>query len=132
MNFKILFTILLNVLFVYLSVYLAKRKNRSITAWFFMGILLGFFSVILLLILPVRPQIKPRNPPNVIAGKWFYLDKEKKNVGPLSWDELLSALQTIHNNEEVWVWRKGMETWEKIKNLPMLYEAVQEKKNTMP
>lgn len=125
---------LLIILFGCMSGHLAKRKNRSAVGWFFMGIFFHLFSLLFLfLLLPLPPKTKkPRKPPKVTVGKWFYLDSRKHRIGPLSWDALLEKLETIHDNEEVWVWKRGMKTWEKIKNLPMLYEAVQEKKNTMP
>ncbi|BAE80954.1 conserved hypothetical protein [Chlamydia felis Fe/C-56] len=63
--------------------------------------------------------------------KWFYLNKEKQNVGPMFLEDLLLFLKDKEkhatentNPEDIWVWKKGMENWERVKNIPELNEAL--------
>ncbi|WP_348663151.1 GYF domain-containing protein [Chlamydia vaughanii] len=67
----------------------------------------------------------------VDTEKWFYLDNERKNVGPLSLENLLAFLRNKENlskesinPEDVWVWKKGMSNWERVRNVPELNEAL--------
>lgn len=57
--------------------------------------------------------------------QWFYLDMQKNNIGPLNIEDLLTSLKNRGSREninpmEIWVWKKGMNQWEKVKNLPDL------------
>ncbi|SYX09294.1 hypothetical protein C834K_0855 [Chlamydia poikilotherma] len=63
--------------------------------------------------------------------KWFYLNKEKQNVGPIFLEDLLLFLRDKEkhtaentNPEDIWVWKKGMENWERVRNIPELNEAL--------
>ncbi|WP_100934195.1 DUF4339 domain-containing protein [Candidatus Chlamydia corallus] len=67
--------------------------------------------------------------------KWFYLDKERKNVGPLSFDSLVLFLKDQEscskekiNPKEIWVWKKGMEDWKRVKDVAALQLALKETK----
>ncbi|ANH78731.1 DUF4339 domain-containing protein [Candidatus Chlamydia sanziniae] len=64
--------------------------------------------------------------------KWFYLDKEHHNVGPISLEDLFVFLRNteLHAKEntspqEIWIWKKGMHNWERAKNIPELKEALE-------
>ncbi|SPN74046.1 hypothetical protein C10C_0909 [Chlamydia serpentis] len=67
--------------------------------------------------------------------KWFYLDKARKTVGPLSFENLILFLkdQDYHSKaktvpEEIWVWKKGMEDWKRTKNVTELQQALKTSK----
>ncbi|WP_201456323.1 DUF4339 domain-containing protein [Chlamydia sp. 17-3921] len=64
--------------------------------------------------------------------KWFYLSKDKQNIGPLSLENLLIFLRDKERHaqenispEEIWVWKKGMANWERVKNVTELREALE-------
>lgn len=152
---------LIYILLGFLAAYLAVKKNRNPIGWFLAGMCFGFFGIIILLILPdLSPRDGDSNssddnePSNNIlhsiledssvisspspvdqvlrnTEKWFYLNKEKQNVGPMSLEDLLVFLRDKEkhtteniNPEDVWVWKKGMENWERVRNIPELNEAL--------
>ncbi|MBQ8498566.1 DUF4339 domain-containing protein [Chlamydia sp.] len=144
-----------------LTAYLATKKNRNSIGWFLAGMFFGIFAVIFILILPPLPssnqdhdstELKDSEDfflqntledseiiaiPDTISQvtidteKWFYLSKDRTNVGPISIVQLIAFLKECKNSpekgvspQELWVWKKGMQNWEKVKNIPELFEIV--------
>lgn len=58
--------------------------------------------------------------------KWFYLNKDRENVGPISFEELVVLLKGKTYPEEIWVWKKGMKDWQRVKDVPSLQQALKE------
>lgn len=140
------------------SAYIATKKNRSPIGWFFAGMFFGIIGLIFLAILPKLPEnpaesdsgfMVNEEPPTKTqtlssensatdltqspkgTEKWFYLNKERQNVGPITLEDLLSFLRDKERHakdktspEEIWVWKQGMENWEKVKNVEDLKEAL--------
>jgi hypothetical protein len=57
---------------------------------------------------------------------WFYLDKERKQQGPIS----SSSIENLWKKQEImpatYVWKEGMQDWKKVEELPGLIRALQE------
>ncbi len=45
-----------------LSAYIAYRKKRKVETWFFLGLFFGIFALILILLLPKKPELTWRCP----------------------------------------------------------------------
>lgn len=146
-----------------LTAYLANKKNRNLIGWFLAGMFFGIFAIIFLLILPPLPSSTQDNRSmdqqdseefllqntledseiisipdtmNQIAidtEKWFYLNKDYTNVGPISIVQLTAFLKECKHSpekgidpQELWVWKKGMPNWKKVKNIPELSGTVKD------
>lgn len=145
-----------------LTAYLATKKNRNPIGWFLAGMFFGIFAVIFLLILPplsftqdddsseredsedffLQNTLEDSeiisipdtiNQAAIDTEKWFYLSKDRTNVGPLSIVQLAAFLEECKNSpekgidpKELWVWKKGMADWRKVKDLPELLEMVKD------
>lgn len=146
-----------------LTAYLANKKNRNLIGWFLAGMFFGIFAIIFLLILPPLPSSTQDNRSmdqqdseefllqntledseiisipdtmNQIAidtEKWFYLNKDYTNVGPISIVQLTAFLKECKHSpekgidpQELRVWKKGMPNWEKVKNIPELSGTVKD------
>ncbi|EPP34554.1 hypothetical protein CP10139811_0549 [Chlamydia ibidis] len=140
--------------------YIAIKKNRNPIGWFIGGALFGIFAILILCMLPsINSKDNPNNSSlstddgepmdntfqeilenssssstnllNISTERWFYLDSERRNVGPLTTERLLAFLQeeNTHNQAnngpgDIWVWRKGMSEWKKVKDVSELREAL--------
>lgn len=139
---RMLISLFLLLFFAFLSAYVAKQRGRDPVAWFMIGILLGIFAPILLLIL------KPLNLDHLEIGQeteinediklsplglesksymdkeWFYLDQGNQQYGPLDFSRLkdLWLEQKIHPN--TYIWSEGMEQWKRIHELPGFIESL--------
>lgn len=152
---------LIYILLGFLTAYMARKKNRNPIGWFFAGMFFGVFGIIVLLILPplshkdTHPNLPDENDfsnnalnsflentsltenlssidkVDISTEKWFYLNKEKQAVGPLSFEDLLLFLNAKATQEKeneapqnIWIWKKGMQNWEKVKNVPEINNAL--------
>ncbi len=140
---RLFISIFLLLLFAFLSAYMAKQRGRDPVAWFMIGILLGIFAPILLLILrPVQSDSKaledieedenarltPLQEESLIKSytdkEWFYLDLSRQQQGPV----YFKALKTLWLEKKItistYVWSEGMAQWKKIEELPGFVEAL--------
>lgn len=135
----------LQILVGIVSAYIAFKKNRNYLAWFFGGMFLGLIGIIVLLILPPleitsnanrdllekRALSELKENPSIFQDKvlidgetWYYLDENRKNVGPMSFEQLVEQVKKRPNKEETWIWNKGMPGWKRAKELPLLSEKL--------
>jgi hypothetical protein len=56
---------------------------------------------------------------------WFYLDKNRIQVGPVAFNALKRAWDDKEITIETLVWREGMGEWKKVAELPSLREVLQ-------
>ncbi|QLH35715.1 MAG: DUF4339 domain-containing protein [Parachlamydiaceae bacterium] len=138
---RMLISLLLLLFFAFLSAYIAKQRGRDPVAWFMIGILLGVFSPLLLLILkPLTEQEGERETEEnedlklapqkefleigYAQKEWFYLDKSRQQQGPV----YFSALKLLWVEEKItpatYVWSEGMDQWKRIQELPGFVEAL--------
>lgn len=135
---RMLISLFLLLSFAFLSAYIAKRRGRDPIAWFMIGILLGIFSPILLLILkPLKPgqeleeeteeneDIKLAPQPSQAAlersysdKEWFYLDQSRQQQGPVYFNALRSLWAEQKITPLTYVWSEGMTQWQRIQELP--------------
>lgn len=148
---------LLYVVLGFLTAYLAVKKNRSPIGWFLAGMFFGIFGIVILLILPPLPKENsqesqddepqynsilqtlieeqvatlPQPSQPVSDDKWFYLNRERHNVGPLSLEALIVFLKDTNRLEkentnplDVWIWKKGMDKWERAKDVEEVRKAL--------
>ena len=126
------FSIALGLMLAWCCSHYAKKKGRNPTTWFFLGILFGIFSLITLFILPaIKPKGEPLSeepaapkPPELTllfplqAEKfWYYLDEEKKQLGPMSFSALSKAWKEGIVREVTFVWYEEMENWKHFKDV---------------
>jgi hypothetical protein len=140
---RIIISLILILLFAFLSAYYAKQRGRDPLAWFTIGILLGIFAPLLLFLLkPLKIQDqKEKKPeienevkevsqvqefsPNPYGDKvWYYLDDNNQQKGPL----YFSTLKSLFINEKIksttYVWSEGMSNWKRISELPGFIETL--------
>lgn len=131
-----------------LTAYYADRKGRSFTIWFILGVLLGVFAPLILFFLSSNnesneenampsmtlskpdPSLQTAAPPPSMEFKgnedklWYYLDKDHKQMGPVS----IVALRDLWNRGLLeltsYVWSQGMNDWLKVEQLPELKAAL--------
>lgn len=126
------------LLFGFATAYFAKQRGRDPYIWFLVGTLFGILGLIFLFVLPNRSaelpigeELDPAPSENVLPvlphhdyaiKEWFYYDRQKQRVGPISYDELKTSWKNEQLDEESFVWCEGMFDWQPVKNLPNLLE----------
>ncbi len=114
----------------------ARRRGRNPTTWFIAGALFGIFALITLFILPVLKAADkkvvvelpsaPKAPALTIISPlhteklWYYLDEQKKQFGPMSFDALNKAWNEGAVRERTFVWNEAMENWQHLKDVIQL------------
>ena len=114
--------------------YIAKKRGKAIWPWFFVGLFLGIFGLFFLLLIPSSLlKKKPLPPPPLEEEKeslslpspsvlesslWYYLDKENKQVGPISFAELKNKVLTQVLIGTKYIWYEEWEEWRQIQELP--------------
>lgn len=147
-NADVILSLIFLILIAGLTAYYAGRKGRNPVLWFIIGILLGIFAPLILMLLPVvkdqnankeLPTMTILNPDSSLHQMpqpplteselkrqaeedklWYYLDKNHQQVGPVSF----IALRELWNRGQLelnhYVWTEGMKQWEKVDTLPEL------------
>lgn len=131
---RMLISVALLLFFAFISAYIAKQKGRDPVGWFMIGILLGIFSPLLLLILKplnkdleeeteidenmkLAPPIEETSPIKYSDKEWFYLDNSNKQQGPLYFSALRNLWAEKKIGESTYVWTEGMQKWIRIREL---------------
>ncbi|KAF3362100.1 hypothetical protein PHSC3_001411 [Chlamydiales bacterium STE3] len=134
---EILLTVILWVLMGGMTSYFAARRGRDPFAWFWVGILLGLIGLLLLFLLPVVENVEETQEeefeieaideltPYALATTdsyrfrdWFFLDDRNQQLGPVSFQNLRKNWLHGKVSSETFVWSDGMETWQKVQDLP--------------
>ncbi len=127
---------------------IARQKNRHPGWWFVIGFVLGIFGIILLYILPekklsyAKPIPKspnqdkqtlptqcssaitpPSNDPEM-SKYWYYLDKDRLQKGPISFDALHRKYQGNDLSDTTYVWSEDMIDWKRINELPEKFKQL--------
>lgn len=116
------------------TAYFANQRGRDPFAWFMLGMLLGFFGLLLLFVLPPlakedEPALEaeytlleksPRNHDYLIK-EWYYYDDERKQNGPMPFDQLKELWQDGKINEETFVWSEGLDSWKQLQDVESVY-----------
>jgi hypothetical protein len=110
---------------------LAATRGRNPTIWFIAGLFFGLFALLLLLVLPSRRRkviLANQKPPvsqptlalldtNHIGKLWYFLDSEKQQFGPMSFDALSRAWREGKVGEQTYVWNEEMENWQRFQEV---------------
>lgn len=108
-----------------ISAYLARRRGKNPLFWFFIGFFFGLFGVLFLFLTDrVNPKAKkrekespstiditPRIHPLYKDLCWHYLDSERKEQGPMSFDALCRAHQEGKIGRKSYVWNPRLDGW---------------------
>lgn len=118
------------------TAYLAFQRGRDPYIWFAIGIFLGVFGILILLILPPLNAKEVTTDPNAtiievpaiidpFATKdWFYLDREGKQQGPIDIGALRNLWMTNGMDSKTFVWSEGMDKWKRVEEVPGLVERL--------
>ncbi|MFA6118548.1 MAG: DUF4339 domain-containing protein [Parachlamydiales bacterium] len=99
---------------------IAQKKNRNRTTWFYLGVLLGIIGVIIIFFMrPIRIIKKAKEAKPVITDTnfWYFLNEDKKQVGPISLNKLIDDYKNAKIFDETLVWNETMDNWENLKNI---------------
>jgi hypothetical protein len=127
MNFYLM--MLSFTLIALLTGYCAQRRGRDPKIWFVIGFLFGLFGLAALFLIskqeikPVKLEslvVEPTPPaevPQIVhqTREWFYLDKEHKQFGPTTFENLKEKFDAGAINSSTYVWTEGMDEWKRIK-----------------
>ncbi len=128
---------LINLLLIWtmfgsICAYLAKKNGKPPLIWFFTGLILGIFGVILFYILPKNsPQPKkaaprPRPRSDAWLKMWYYLDpKNNQQKGPIEFPDLADNWKKKILKDETLIWGEGMKEWKQLSDLPEVKEEFQ-------
>ena len=111
--------------------HLAKKRGRNPINWFIAGLFFGILAPIVLFLLPppkkqaALPQqdpLVPQSPltilqPDHIGKLWYFIDEEKQQLGPMSFDALGKAWQDGKVREKTYVWNEAMENWGRFQDV---------------
>ncbi|HSW72921.1 MAG TPA: DUF4339 domain-containing protein [Chlamydiales bacterium] len=112
------------------NAYLAHRKGKNPYLWFSVGFLFGLIGIIIFLILnrtkaPKEPVVEEAAPvaipePIKCIGQdrfWYFLDKDRKQCGPLSFLALKKEFYEGNLTNSSFVWNEEMDNWKQIKDI---------------
>lgn len=102
---------------------MARKKIRNTTHWFFLGFFFGLLAVIVLYFLKPLGSITQdiliqRDPfPFLKNDKnyWYYLDIQKKQIGPMSIKKIFDNYLEAKISENTFVWNDTMGDWIRLK-----------------
>jgi len=134
MDKQTLLTIAMSLLLAWGCSYVARRRGRNPMIWLAAGALFGILALIALFILPVVKSAAARaaapSPPRLAlisplhAEKfWYFLDEQKQQFGPMSFDALSRARLAGTVKEQTFVWNEAMENWQHFKDVIQMQPA---------
>lgn len=126
-----LFTLFFSFLCAWGCYHFAKQRGLNPRIWGIAGLFLGILAFIALFLFPkrqVRPlhpkEPLPFSPPNLTilktdhVGKlWYFIDTEKRQLGPMSFEALNTAWREGKVTEKTFVWNEAMENWHPLKEV---------------
>ncbi|HEY2811444.1 MAG TPA: DUF4339 domain-containing protein [Rhabdochlamydiaceae bacterium] len=127
---------LINALVCFACANVAKKRGRNPTYWFIGGAFLGLIALIVLLLLPRRVMavaptaaaavVAAPTPPslrlqalfeNQIGKFWYYLDAERQQNGPMSFEALSRAWNDGKLHKSSFVWNEELENWKRLEEI---------------
>ncbi len=137
-----LFVIVMGLLMGWLTSYLAKKRGREAVEWFLIGMAFGLLGLLILYLLPVLPPKENKElplAPSVEAAsskeiplsarekrmtlseagrrEWYYLDQNKHQVGPLSFDALKKLWIDRKVGPLTYIWTDSLPDWRRISEM---------------
>ncbi|CCB86864.1 MULTISPECIES: DUF4339 domain-containing protein [Parachlamydia] len=119
----------------------ARVKGRDPFRWFVIGMLFSLLGLLVLFLLPDLSKKKQAEQesdstssseeelldvhPVEWSKDWFYVDVNKKSVGPVSMPVLIDLWKAEKIRLSTLVWSEGMTGWEKIEDLRSLMTCLE-------
>lgn len=139
--------------------YIAKNRNRNPYIWFFVGLFLGIFGLIILFIIPPKkeralaPILSSSQSSNALPAQfetkmntlgsssespehsmtknlWYYLDDENKQYGPMSFFAFKQAWENDQIKSSTFVWSPEMENWKPLEELQEIFSLIRNNPKT--
>lgn len=109
-------TLVGSLLFGIVAAVYAKKRGKNPYLWFVIGSLLGVIGVFLLFFMP-KPAKRTEAPtvddirraPQDLL--WYYLDEERQQRGPFSYEVVQRALQEGKLSSKSYVWNPSLDRW---------------------
>lgn len=140
----LLFCLVTSILMGFFCAKTANARGRNPNLWFLLGASLGLLAMLFLFVLPPKPLTAPsiqeapnkgRPPPSFIPAEdvgsappkplWYYLDKEEKQCGPMSFHALREAWEAEEISTNTYLWNETMNDWQTLESLPETLEELQ-------
>lgn len=105
------------------TAYFADKKGRSPLGWFMLTLLLGMIAPVLLYFLSEQRSLaktepnslpKTKLPPAPSTDDWYYLEKNRQQMGPVSAQHLQDLVDKGTISPNTLLWKDGMESWQKM------------------
>ncbi len=136
------------VIFGFLCSRQAKKKNKNSLLWFQLGFLFGAVALIAFFLLGLKekansqklvkeaatasassnaeipPPLEDKRNTTLDKREWYYLDKENKQVGPITFDLLKKEHSDNKILDKTLLWSLGMEDWKSFDQLSYLQMVV--------
>ncbi|MGK5595090.1 MAG: DUF4339 domain-containing protein [Parachlamydiaceae bacterium] len=140
---EILLTVILWIVMGGATSYFAAQRGRDPFAWFLVGMMLGLIGLIVLFLLPSleereedgheeemevtgeESELTPQTPSSNDGywfRDWFYLNEKNQQFGPISFQVLKKTWLEGKVSRDTFVWSEGMETWQRVQDLPGLID----------
>lgn len=134
--------------------YYAKKQGKNPYLWFFVGLFLGIFGLLLLFIIstlqkrrlqalqrqqkmqtetsqlapaPSLPSLESCVPAESLRRLWYYLDAESRQSGPMSFDAFERDWQQGKIANSTYVWNEELPDWKPFEEV--FTRCSQEEKN---
>ncbi len=122
------------IFFGFLASYLATKRGKNPKLWFWLGLSLGLFSILLLFLIPKnlnpKPQFEQEAPsplfPPPPEENWHYYDALRVQCGPIPCSELISLFKKELLSLDSFVWTPGQQDWKRLKELPELVQKIEQ------
>lgn len=124
------------------SAYFANKEGRNPYLWFFLGIIFGVTSLVLLLFLSykkrrkksliVQEAISALNKQIKLSDSkfWYYLNREDKQIGPMSSTRLHGLFKDGTISKSTYIWNEEFEEWKFLKDTE-IYNLFIDNKNAI-
>ena len=131
---QLLNIILFWIFFGLLCSHLAKKRGKRQLPWFFIGLILGIFGVILVYVLPSKEILtKPKlqepaqlNRNDAWMKMWYYQEPTSKlQKGPMEFPDLAKQWRKKALTDKTLIWGEGMSEWKRVNDLPDIVKEME-------
>ncbi len=124
------YSLLLGQIIAFICSHFAKKRGRNPLYWFIWGALFGVFALAALFILPVKKKAAPASAkgpalmpllqvvaPTHMGKLWYYLDQQRQQCGPVSFDGLSKQWTDGKLHLHSLVWNDELENWKRLEEV---------------
>lgn len=130
---KDFFTLIIWAICGSICAHFAQKQGRSPRKWFFIGMLLGLFGLLILFLMrpyenwrlkrqkgkqtekkeesPAIQSLFTHAPPDIL---WYYLDFEHQQQGPMSLNALENDWKAEKLRPSTWIWNEHLTDWKPL------------------